>query len=541
MKTRKSIIRTGATLAILGLAIGSLPSLAQVPVDDEGYVIGDGSSQLGDEGVPLRSASELEELVGPVALYPDDLLAIVLPAATYPLQIVEAARFLTDLESNPELEPSEDWDDSIVALVNYPEVVEMLNDDLDWTWQLGEAVVAQQGDVIQAIASFRDRAYAAGNLKSDEHQTVVQNGEVIEISPVSEEVIYVPYYEPERVVVYQPRPVYYYYPRAYPVYYYPYPYYHSFSRGYFWGVTTAFTIGWNAHCLNVFHPTYYGHPYYGYSYYNNWWYRNPSVTVYNNIYYDQRQVHNRYSQGDRWRSQGYTRLHHGDQRITRNRYYPNPATADGGTAEGRAVSSGQRAARGNNPELQSNRVQRSNATPRQHDGVREIRQALVESRAATNRAVRVPRTQESPGNRQTRETGVRVHEVRDALAASREERTVPAQRGAATAARPNVTTARPAVPAAREALPAERPTNRTWNGNTARQTTQVAPARQAPQRTSAPVVRQAPAPARTSTPSHRSPPADSRAAPSRPAPSASTPSRDTSSATPARARTSRTR
>ncbi len=536
MNTQKSIIRAGATLAIVGLALAASPSVGQVPVDDEGNVIGDGSGPLGDEGVPLRSAGELEELVGPVALYPDDLLAIVLPAATYPLQVVEAARFLEDLESNPGLEPSEDWDESIVALVNYPEVVEMLNGDLDWTWQLGEAVVAQQADVIKAIASFRDRAYAAGNLKSDEHQTVARNEEVIEISPVSEEVIYVPYYEPERVVVYQPRPVYYYYPRAYPVYYYPYPSYYAFSYGYFWGVTTAFTIGWNSHCLNVYHPSYYGHPYYGYSYWNNWWYRSPSINVHNDYYYDQREVHNRYSEGDRWRSQGYTRLHHGDQRITRNRYYPNPATADGRAAQSRAVGSGQRAARSDSAEIEANRVQRSGVLPRQHDGVREIRQALVDTRTGSNPAVRVPRTQATTSGT-SRNTGVRVSEVRDALSAQRETQ-VPAQRGAATAPRPDATVARPAIPSAREAIPAARPTITTWNGNNPRQSTRAAPARQAPQHANA-QVRQAPA--RASTPPPRSAAADSKAAPSRSAEASGAAPRRSTSATSSHARASRPR
>ncbi len=72
----------------------------------------------------------------------------------------------------------------------------MLNDDLDWTFRLGEAVVAQQTDVIQAIEAFRDRAYAAGNLKSDEFQVITNDDGVIEISPAQEDVIYVPYYEP---------------------------------------------------------------------------------------------------------------------------------------------------------------------------------------------------------------------------------------------------------------------------------------------------------------------------------------------------------
>ena len=282
-------------------------SLAQVPVDDSGKVIGSYESQadtatVGDDGIPRLSQAELQDLVGPIALYPDDLLAIVLPAAAYPLQVVEAARFLEALESDPTLKPNDDWDDSIVALLNYPEVVELLNDDLDWTLRLGEAVVVQQTDVVDAVEEFRDRAYTAGNLKSDEYQTVSRDDDdVIYISPAEEDVIYVPYYEPEQVVYYQPAPVYHYYPRSYPVYYYPYAAGHYFNHGYFWGVTTAFTIGWMTDSLHVYHHSYYGHPYYGRSYYNNWWYRSPSINVYNTTYVNHSNVYaNHYSHGDRW-------------------------------------------------------------------------------------------------------------------------------------------------------------------------------------------------------------------------------------------------
>jgi hypothetical protein len=294
------------TLVLLALPFAVA---AQVPVDDQGNVVGsyqtesDASANraTGDEDIPLLTPVELEELVGPIALYPDDLLAIVLPAAAYPLQIIEAARFLEELEDDPTLKPGSEWDESIVALLNYPEVLALLNDEIDWTWQLGEAVVAQQADVVTAIETFRDRAYAAGNLKSDEYQTVSRDNGVIEITPVAEDVIYVPYYEPERVVVYQPRPVYYYYPRAYPVYYYPYSSSHVFDRGFFWGVTTAFTIGWVTDSLHVYHHSYYGHPYYGRSYWDYWWYRRPSITVYNTNYVRSRNVTiNHYYTGDRW-------------------------------------------------------------------------------------------------------------------------------------------------------------------------------------------------------------------------------------------------
>ena len=335
MKTRTldNPVHTLIRLALASALLTAMPtpSLAQVPVDDQGRLIGDYESshetagQTGEEGIPLLSAAELETLVGPVALYPDDLLAIVLPAATYPLQLVEAQRFLDALADDPTLKPDEDWDDSVVALTNYPEIVALLNEDLDWTWQLGEAVVAQQADVVAAVAGFRERAYAAGNLRSDGNQIVARNDNVIEITPVTEDVIYVPYYEPKQVVVYQPRTVYHYYPRPYPVYYYPYPSWHSFHSGFFWGVTTAYTIGWRSDRVHVYHHSYLGHPYYGRSYWDRWWYRRPSIHVHNSIYinrYNYTRTH-RYRHGDYWRPRYHRRYYTSNQRITRNRYYPD--------------------------------------------------------------------------------------------------------------------------------------------------------------------------------------------------------------------------
>jgi hypothetical protein len=231
------------------------------------------------ESLELVSAEELREIVGPIALYPDDLVAVVLPASTYPLQVVQAARFLEDRERNSNLQPDEDWDDSIVALLNYPEVVRLMNDDLDWTYDLGTAVLNQRADVLNAIQDFRGQAYAAGNLRSDERQTVARADDAIEIKPANPQVIYVPYYEPERVVIYQPAPVYYYYPRPYPVYYYPYPAGYRFSTGFFWGVNSWFSIGWHSHRVHVYDPFYHGHPYYGWSYYNPFFVRNVYVNV----------------------------------------------------------------------------------------------------------------------------------------------------------------------------------------------------------------------------------------------------------------------
>ncbi len=280
----------------LGLALVASPAaFAQTPVDaagddyafapveapDEGARI----ETLGDDAIPLLPARELEDLVGPVALYPDKLLAIVLPAAAYPLQIVQAARFLEALEDDPTLTPSPDWDEAVVALLNYPEVLAQLNDDVDWTLRLGEAVIAQQADVLSAVQRFRDRAYFAGNLESDERQTVRREDEIIEIEPVDETTIYVPYYRPETVVQHSVRPVYSYYPEPYPVYYYPYSDGHAFRRGYFWGVTSAYALGWRHSRLSVLHHSFSGHPYFGYHYGWNWWYRRPTLVYHNNLYY----------------------------------------------------------------------------------------------------------------------------------------------------------------------------------------------------------------------------------------------------------------
>ena len=317
-----------ASILALFTALAISPAGAQVPVDDSGAPLADyesfePESSVGGEDIPLLSRTELQELVGPIALYPDDLLAIVLPASTYPLQLVQAQRFLEDLEEDPSLTPDDSWDDSVIALLNYPEVIALLNEDLDWTWRLGEAVVAQQADVVGAVQSFRDRAYAAGNLKSDTRQTVARSSGTIEITPVEDDIIYVPYYEPERVVVYQPRPVYHYYPRPYPVYYYPYPVSHAFNSGFFWGVTTAFTVGWLTDSVHVIHHSYHGHPYYGRHYWDGWWYRRPTIHVHNHYYASKHYSvsRHRYSRGDHWRPRYETRRRLHNQRITRSNYY----------------------------------------------------------------------------------------------------------------------------------------------------------------------------------------------------------------------------
>ncbi|SAK52665.1 hypothetical protein AWB79_01912 [Caballeronia hypogeia] len=196
----------------------------------------------GPETVSMNPA-DLDKLVGPIALYPDDLIAIILPASTYPIEIVQADRFLERRKTDKDLPVNESWQDPVKALLNYPEVVRKMSSELDWTVALGEAVVADQSAVLQAVQRFRRQTQSVGNLKTDDKQTVVVEKEVIKIVPSNPEVIYVPQYNPQTVVVQSAVPVYTYAPAPYPAYYYPYAPGAAFATGLIWGA--AITAAWH--------------------------------------------------------------------------------------------------------------------------------------------------------------------------------------------------------------------------------------------------------------------------------------------------------
>ena len=160
-----------------------------------------------DQPAPQYSAAQLEQLVAPIALYPDSLLGPVLMASTYPLEVVEAARWV-GIPANAALQGDAlasaldtiDWDPSVKALVPFPAVLQMMSSHLDWMQQLGDAFLAQQADVMDAVQRLRAQAANAGNLQSTPQQTVTtQDGEIY-IEPASPDVLYVPVYNP--VVVY---------------------------------------------------------------------------------------------------------------------------------------------------------------------------------------------------------------------------------------------------------------------------------------------------------------------------------------------------
>jgi len=173
-------------------------------------------------------AAQLEQLVAPIALYPDALLMQILMAATYPLEIVEADRWIS---GQPDLKGDalnqalleQDWDPSVESLTTLPSVLKQMSENLDWTQDLGDSFLAQEDDLLDTVQRMRGKAYEAGNLDTTEQQTVTQQADkIIVIESASPEVVYVPTYSP--TVVYGPA-------WGYPSYYYP-SYYYPPAPGY---------------------------------------------------------------------------------------------------------------------------------------------------------------------------------------------------------------------------------------------------------------------------------------------------------------------
>jgi len=146
------------------------------------------------------SQPELKKLVAPIALYPDPLLAQILPASTYPLEIVDAARMIRGPKDYAKID-AQNWDPSVKAVAHYPAVLKMMSDRLDWTQELGQAVLNQQSDVLQEIQELRREAQTVGNLKSTAHQKVRRSGDFVEIVPVEPDVVYAPIYDPDLVYI----------------------------------------------------------------------------------------------------------------------------------------------------------------------------------------------------------------------------------------------------------------------------------------------------------------------------------------------------
>ncbi len=182
---------------------------------------------------PIYTQAELDQMLAPVALYPDTILTHVLIAATYPVQVVQAARWSAE---NPALEgeaalaavEDRDWDNSVKALVAFPELLARMNEDLEWTQRIGDAFLAQEAAVLDTVQALRTRAYNAGNLQSSEKVRVVRETETIIIEPTVERIVYVPVYDTR--VVYGP-----WWWSAHPPVHWSWPGRHYSSSGFYWG------------------------------------------------------------------------------------------------------------------------------------------------------------------------------------------------------------------------------------------------------------------------------------------------------------------
>ncbi len=231
--TRLIALLVAGTLALPAAVIAQQPAAPPPPPPAQG------AAPAGK----TFSQEQLDQLMAPIALYPDPLLAQILMASTYPLEIVEAARWS---KANPNVKDKaledamqqQKWDPAVKSLTAFPQVLTMMNEKLDWTQQLGDAFLAQQQEVMKTVQSLRKKAQDQGNLKSSKEQTVVvekvETETIIKVEPADPQVVYVPTYNP--TVIYGAWP----YPAYPPYYYYPPGYVPGAA---FWSFTAGVVVG----------------------------------------------------------------------------------------------------------------------------------------------------------------------------------------------------------------------------------------------------------------------------------------------------------
>jgi hypothetical protein len=189
----RSLFGRGVVAVVVTLAC-ACPEHAQDPVE------------TAQAPAPARySAPQLDQLLGPIALYPDELVALILPAATSPGDLVSAASYV-DAKADPYDAGSQPWSESVKALVHYPEIVDWMAQNLTWVQAVGAAFATEPEEVMQSIQRLRSRAQALGSLVNTPQQEVVTEDGLIEILPVDSDVIYVPRYDPSVVFVIGPEP-----------------------------------------------------------------------------------------------------------------------------------------------------------------------------------------------------------------------------------------------------------------------------------------------------------------------------------------------
>ena len=197
----------------------------------------------GQSRVATFSRAEIDQMLAPVALYPDPLLSQLLMAATFPMEIVEAARWSRahpGVEGDAAVRMVQDfeWDPSVKSMVAFPQVLTRMDENLEWTQKLGEAFIVQEPVVMEAVQDLRHRAQATGQLASDERQRIVEQPGAIAIEPANPEYVYVPYYDPRTVYGS-------WWWAGYPPFYWaPWPgYARGYYPGYWWGAPVGLSVG----------------------------------------------------------------------------------------------------------------------------------------------------------------------------------------------------------------------------------------------------------------------------------------------------------
>jgi Protein of unknown function (DUF3300) len=208
----------GAAVSLLPAChrkVPAAPAVAQPPPAASQGVSPSGPIPIGGPSAPGRPAASgsiatlppLDQLLAPIALYPDPLIALILPSATVPTDLGAAAQFLAS-HGDPSQIASQPWSDSVKGLAHYPDVLAWMNDNMAWTQQVGGAFAGDPTAVMNAIQDLRARAQTAGTLQSGPQDQVVTDGGAIEIEPAQPDVIYVPRYDLD-VVYFGPPPGYY--------------------------------------------------------------------------------------------------------------------------------------------------------------------------------------------------------------------------------------------------------------------------------------------------------------------------------------------
>jgi uncharacterized membrane protein YgcG len=186
------------SLVLAAVQVGCVSQASQADTTPVAGVVPPSSS----EAVQVaQSPDELNQLVAPIALYPDALVAQIVAAASYPTEVVEADRWIQQNSSlkGEELAKAADsqsWDPSVKALTQFPSVLAMMDKNLSWTSALGEAYINQPQNVLDSVQAMRQRAQQAGNLKSTPQDAVTTEGQAIMIQPADPDVVYVPEYDP---------------------------------------------------------------------------------------------------------------------------------------------------------------------------------------------------------------------------------------------------------------------------------------------------------------------------------------------------------